>query len=153
MALKLGSSFESWLDRKIEVLKAEGILRSKFNNLKRHWSVVSEDEHSANQSQSRSTDTRWTLNDHTIKVDNPRRDLSANMSNVNYFPDYYKDDPSEVGQPGHVYSDDPDVGSGDSPRDISPQSDYYKFTWQEDEDFEAALGPPSGASLNYPDDD
>ena len=40
-----------------------------------------------------------------------------------------------------VYSDSPDVaGSRDSPRDMSPQSDYYKFVWQEDEDFGSCTG-------------
>ena len=137
MSFKLGAGFESWLDRKIEVLKAEGILRSKFRDLKRSWSVVSEDEHSL------PTHTRMHSSRNNRTQGNGSSDIGANMSNLNYFPEY-KDDPG-IGEQGQAYSDNPGVaGSHDSPRDMSPQSDYYKFVWQDDEDFEAALGPPGG---------
>ena len=143
MSFKLGAGFESWLDRKIEVLKAEGILRSKFRDLKRSWSVVSEDEHSLPTH----TRTQTSRNNNRTR-DNASTDIGANMSNLNYFPEY-KDDPG-TGEQGQIYSDSPDVaGSHDSPRDMSPQSDYYKFVWQDDEDFEAVLGPPGG--IDYSD--
>ena len=148
MAFKLGTQFETWLDRKIEVLKAEGILRSKFNDLKKSWSVVS-DDHS---SQPTPTEAHRKNNRH----------FDPNTPNMNYFPEY-KDDPTKGSE--HAYTDQPEIaedggvnqsgaqlGSHGSPHDISPQSDYYKFVWQDDEDFEAVLGPPGGSYHDYTDE-
>ncbi len=45
----LERNFESWLQRKVEVLKAEGILRSKLLNLGRSFSVVSGSDEEVSQ--------------------------------------------------------------------------------------------------------
>ena len=120
MAKRLGSAFETWLERKIEVLKAEGILRSKLLNLSTRLTLVSEE---TENDEAVPPITHNHLQYSTLSRINQRHSFTE----MNYFPEY-RDDPRspEVPQTGSPE----ETNFEDSPLDSTLNSDYYKFVWQ-----------------------
>ena len=104
MAFSLGARFEDWLDRKIETLKEQGILKSR-TNLDHDLPVISDDDENI---ELHNGDDRGSIASYR----------TARMSDIeDEFRPYNEQSPAR-----------------------DPQGDYYKFVWQDDEDFESQIG-------------